>query len=56
MNIFQWGLVVVSVLLVARAVYARFFTYPVCPTKMDNGYCQHCDQDKDVISIAIESD
>jgi len=41
-------------LLVLRKMYVRFIATSVCPRRMDNGYCEYCDEGKDTISIVTE--
>ena len=44
----------ICVLLFLRQAYVWFMAEPICPTKLDNGYCQYCDDGKKTITIERE--
>ena len=44
----------IGALLFLRRVYVWFVAEPMCPTKLDEGYCQYCDAGKKTITLERE--
>lgn len=54
MYMLSWILGVIGALLFLRKLFIRFLAEPVCPTRLEHGYCQYCDAGKKTIIIERE--